>query len=453
MKQSYICQTLRSPSLPNVGPNTSGCSNGYQRFAGSCYGLKTTKRNWADAQTQCQSEGANLVSIANVYEQSFVSLLVFENNGHIWTGLNDKQKAGNYQWIVNSDRVTYTNWGYNEPSKKDGEGCVSMRVNNKWDDSRCNASFTYVCEIVVTSQVLTTPATVATCQKRWTPFNGRCYREYSNRNASWSAANTRCKRSRSDLVSIHNADEDTFISSLITNSAKDIWLGLQRAQNGGYQYSDGTPTNYMNWDVNEPTDVNNKSRQNCVARIAASQRWNDLTCSFKKGYICVKLMALKTPAPNVIPITPKRQTPAPVTKQHNVPRTLFPNNLTPTVTAAPVKQTTKKAATQGNVQTNAPVTPVVTPAPTQFTRQNGAITQARQIQGNPNTNDSSGLSDGGVAGIVITVLLIVLVGMLAFGFMAKRNKWTFASVRGAVGFENALYNNGDQALTVQSSDA
>ncbi|KAK6180703.1 hypothetical protein SNE40_008704 [Patella caerulea] len=447
MKKSYICQTLRNPSLPSVGPNTSGCSNGYQRFAGSCYSLKTTKRNWADAQTQCQLEGANLVSIADVYEQSFVSLLVFENNAYVWTGLNDKQKAGTYRWIVNSDRVSYTNWGYNEPSKKDGEGCVAMRVNNKWDDSLCNKTFTYVCEIVVNSQVLTTPTTVGTCQKKWTPFNGRCFRDFSNRNVSWSSANTRCKRARSDLVSIHNADEDNFISSLITNSANDIWLGIQRAQNGGYQNSDGTPTNYMNWDVNEPTDGSNTMRQNCVARVAASQRWNDLTCNFKKGYICVKPMALKTPAPNIIPITPKRQTPAPVTKKQNIPRTLFPNNLTPKVTPVPVKQTTIKAATQGNVPTNAPMTPVVTPAPTQFTRGYNPITQAQR---NPNTNDSGGLSDGGVAGIVIAVLLIVLVGMFAFGFMAKRNKWTFASVRGAIGFENALYNHDDQTLTIQS---
>ncbi len=51
-------------------------------------------------------------------------------------------------------------------------------------------------------------------------------------------------------------------------------------------WSDGTPNDYQNWDYKEPND--NQGYENCAEMIYTHGKWNDVSCSSYKGYICKK---------------------------------------------------------------------------------------------------------------------------------------------------------------------
>ena len=50
-----------------------------------------------------------------------------------------------YKWL-DGWPVYYTNWGDNEPTMRDGEGCVMVK-NAAWEDTQCEATRPYVCKI------------------------------------------------------------------------------------------------------------------------------------------------------------------------------------------------------------------------------------------------------------------------------------------------------------------
>ncbi|ESO94148.1 hypothetical protein LOTGIDRAFT_161348 [Lottia gigantea] len=437
MKRGFLCQTKRNPVLANPIPSKLGCTvTGYQRYDRSCYSLKTDKKNWQDAQTQCQQDGGNLASIWDIYEQAFVSLLSKSMKAYSWIGLNDQVSSGDYHWNDNSP-VTFTNWAYNEPSKRDGEGCVAMKLNDKFDDVFCNSSFPYICKIVVEAAKPTTKPVQAACGSIWIPYKDRCFKDFSNRNMSWADANTRCKRMRGDLISIHDEAEDSFVKTLIKYPDRDIWLGLIRAENGGYQNSDNTPLNYVNWDDGEPSDANNTMHQDCVARVTETGKWDDLTCNFKKGFICVKVMATSKVKQSLYPVTVKQITNRPITAG-------------PVLTNKALNPFTNRPGENMNPATlhNRFFT-VDTGTRSPFTDNTGnGITAAPQKQ--PRKGSSSGLSDGGVVGIVFAVLFSLIVSFVLLYYLSKKYQWTFNSIRHAKGFDNALYNINEDTVTVTS---
>jgi len=56
------------------------------------------------------------------------------------------QIAGEYRWSSGWP-VHFTAWGFNEPSRADGEGCVAMSRNGTWDDTDCSLQLPALCEI------------------------------------------------------------------------------------------------------------------------------------------------------------------------------------------------------------------------------------------------------------------------------------------------------------------
>lgn len=52
----------------------------------------------------------------------------------------------------------------------------------------------------------------------------------------------------------------------------------------GYGWSDRTAANVFNWEYGEPNNANDQ--EDCVEMVSGSGKWNDNTCSSKKGWIC-----------------------------------------------------------------------------------------------------------------------------------------------------------------------
>nr|XP_046272981.1 lactose-binding lectin l-2-like [Scatophagus argus] len=128
------------------------CPTFWYNFNGRCYKYVSTHLSWADAELHCVSEGANLVSIHSLEEQTFVKDLIknFDHSeGYTWIGLHDIPREGGWMWSDGS-AVNFTFWAPGEPNNNQGgnEDCAHLNfgTNRKWNDICCDSTYPSVCE-------------------------------------------------------------------------------------------------------------------------------------------------------------------------------------------------------------------------------------------------------------------------------------------------------------------
>lgn len=119
----------------------------------SRYRQAMTGQHWIAAELDCESDGGHLVVIDSEAENDWVKSLaeaaVSDNastNQLVWLGLGDFATEGTYLWVTGSG-LTSATFSAGEPNNLNhGEDCVEMRPSGTWNDDRCNAELTYVCE-------------------------------------------------------------------------------------------------------------------------------------------------------------------------------------------------------------------------------------------------------------------------------------------------------------------
>ena len=113
--------------------------------------------------------------------------------------------------------------------------------------------------------------------------------------ATWPTAKNLASQHGGQLTQIETASENSFIASrLITGSA---WIGLSdTATEGRFEWCDGAPVNYTNWDIGQPNDF---YAQQDYGSILASGKWNDDFNSNKREFImeipCNSVMQISGP--------------------------------------------------------------------------------------------------------------------------------------------------------------
>jgi hypothetical protein len=90
--------------------------------------------SWLDAEAEAVSLGGHLVTINDALENQWVldtfgSIAIAtssEPDTWLWLGFTDLQVESSWQWTT-GDPVTYTNWGFSEPSQtSSGEDYAAM---------------------------------------------------------------------------------------------------------------------------------------------------------------------------------------------------------------------------------------------------------------------------------------------------------------------------------------
>uniref|UniRef100_A0A3Q3B1T1 C-type lectin domain-containing protein n=1 Tax=Kryptolebias marmoratus TaxID=37003 RepID=A0A3Q3B1T1_KRYMA len=133
---------------------------------------------------------------------------------------------------------------------------------------------------------------------------------------SWGAAREDCISRGANLVSIHNQEEEEFLSKYNKGSTK--WIGLKHNPiegggfksfliesfcNLGYSWSDGSPVTHTNWGIGEPN--NHEGREECIEMVSNTNGtvswWNDLNCDAHQDWIC---MIAKGKTPIIPPVPP-----------------------------------------------------------------------------------------------------------------------------------------------------
>uniref|UniRef100_H3CQ11 C-type lectin domain-containing protein n=1 Tax=Tetraodon nigroviridis TaxID=99883 RepID=H3CQ11_TETNG len=320
---TFICKMPKAHyPLPSVKPTVYGCPQGWDAYEYSCYWTEETARTWSDAKQFCKEQDGALVHIGDLYEQAHFTVVLSGKTGFWWIGLraHGGQTGGvDYIWD-NGQPLTYTHWDKEQPDTGDGS-CVAMaadKIGGFWDDKQCSEKFYFFCEksrpdITPPTKAPTLPPSVG-CADGWTamPHFRNCYKFFHNvdwsQRKSWGAANEDCMTRGANLVSIHNQEEEDFLSMYSKGSSK--WIGLRNnPTDGGYTWSDGTPLSHTNWAPGEPN--NHDGREDCVEMVTSANGsfsfWNDLNCDAHQDWIC---MIAKGKNP-VLPPEPPSPVPAP----------------------------------------------------------------------------------------------------------------------------------------------
>jgi hypothetical protein len=116
-------------------------------------------------------------------------------------------------------------------------------------------------------------------------FNGKAY-YVSQNSVNYAAARAQAIANGGTLVSIANADENTFIRSGATAAGVgNAWIGFtDELVEGTFVWDNGQSVNYTNWNTGEPNNSGNSD----FAQLLTTGFWNDVSGTTVQRFIMVR---------------------------------------------------------------------------------------------------------------------------------------------------------------------
>ncbi|XP_040922110.1 macrophage mannose receptor 1 [Toxotes jaculatrix] len=251
---------------------------------------------WHQARKSCQQQGADLLSIVELHEQSYISGLTNILGTSLWIGLNSLDFESGWQWS-NGNPFRYLNWAPGHPSSEPGLTCATLNAAkaSKWESSACTRKLGYICRKGNSTSLPPPPSKdqPSFCPSHWVPYAGNCY--YLNREKKmWKDALAACRKEGADLASIHNIEEQSFVISQSGYLPTDLlWIGLNDQRNQMlFEWSDHSHVTFTQWQTGEPSHATNL-QEDCVLIRGKDGKWADHMCEKTYGYICKKKASTK----------------------------------------------------------------------------------------------------------------------------------------------------------------
>ncbi|XP_060570440.1 perlucin-like protein [Ruditapes philippinarum] len=126
----------------------------------------------------------------------------------------------------------------------------------------------------------------ARCQDGWIRYQGSCYLIVQNQ-CTFHEAEVNCKKHGADLVTIEDANENTFLKKhLTTLKGTDFWIGLtDSVTEGVFKWvADQSKAVFTDWAKDQPDNYHN---EDCVhVHASRSFVWNDRPCVDRVQSIC-----------------------------------------------------------------------------------------------------------------------------------------------------------------------
>ncbi|XP_070537334.1 macrophage mannose receptor 1-like [Ptychodera flava] len=129
------------------------CAPGWMINRGSCYQFNTAiPASWSEAKHMCDAQGGHLVTINNRVENDFLisqfSALTLAHVQDMWIGISDMATDGTFLWSDGTQTVPFTNWNVGQPDQRvDENDCGAVYAAGylgpkTWrDDGRCGADY------------------------------------------------------------------------------------------------------------------------------------------------------------------------------------------------------------------------------------------------------------------------------------------------------------------------
>uniref|UniRef100_A0A914CN63 C-type lectin domain-containing protein n=1 Tax=Acrobeloides nanus TaxID=290746 RepID=A0A914CN63_9BILA len=243
------------PDSSTQPPTPSSCPTGTTPNGNFCYKPVSDPKSWVYAQFDCGSQGGNLASVQNVFDNHFLVDLAKTNFGSpsaFWVGgtslLNNDSS---WSWIDGS-KMSYSNWAPGRPRNINLYDSIQVHVpNGYWYDSSRTANLSYICQFPNNN------GSNEICEAGWyyVGATNKCYKVLTN-NDTFSNQRSNCVSYGGDLVSIHSRLENFAVGSLAIselnqalNTAQttaDFYVGLQYNISYNFWYwVDGTNFTYQ----------------------------------------------------------------------------------------------------------------------------------------------------------------------------------------------------------------
>ncbi|XP_068932327.1 C-type mannose receptor 2 isoform X1 [Petaurus breviceps papuanus] len=265
------------------------------QLTNSCYQFNfQSTLSWREAWASCEQQGADLLSITEIHEQTYINGLLTGYSSTLWIGLNDLDTNGGWQWSDNSP-LKYLNWESDQPDNPSEENCGVIRTESSggWQNRDCNIALPYVCKKKPNATVETSlqpdswTGVKVECEPSWRPFQSHCYRLLQEKR-SWHESKKACLRGGGDLLSIHSLAELEFITKQIKQEVEELWIGLNDLKlQMNFEWSDGSLVQFTHWHPFEPNNFRD-SLEDCVTIWGPEGRWNDSPCNQSLPSICKK---------------------------------------------------------------------------------------------------------------------------------------------------------------------
>ncbi|CAN9505425.1 unnamed protein product [Ophioblennius macclurei] len=276
---------------------SSGCETFWDTdpLTDSCYQFNfQATLSWSEARISCQQQGADLLSITKLHEQTYINGLLTGYNADLWIGLNDLDIKGGWQW-ADSSPLKYLNWEPEQPNHAEEENCAVIRTESsgRWQNRDCSVALPYVCKKRpnATLDPFTTDSWADDekyeCDVGWQAFQAGCYKLASEK-TDWDTAQKTCQKKEANLVSIHTLPELEFILRNLKKDVDQLWIGLHDTNmQMDFQWTDHTPVIFTYWHPFEPNNFRN-TQEDCVSIWGAEGRWDDSPCNLTLPSICKK---------------------------------------------------------------------------------------------------------------------------------------------------------------------
>ncbi|NXE75201.1 MRC1 protein, partial [Cochlearius cochlearius] len=102
---------------------------------------------WHQARKSCQQQKAELLSITELHEQTYLTGLTGRLSSALWFGLNSLNFNSGWQWAGGAP-FRYLNWVPGHPSPEPGKICAALNPGKgaKWENRECNQKLGYICK-------------------------------------------------------------------------------------------------------------------------------------------------------------------------------------------------------------------------------------------------------------------------------------------------------------------
>ncbi|KAJ8253702.1 hypothetical protein COCON_G00203140 [Conger conger] len=264
-------------------------------LTGTCYQFNfQSTLSWNEARISCQQQGADLLSITELHEQSYINGLLTGYSSTLWIGLNDLDINGGWQW-ADSAPVKFLHWEPDQPNHAEEENCGVIRTEamGRWQNRDCSMALPYVCKRRpnATLDPFTTDSWVddkqRDCGGGWLSFQAGCYRLTEERK-DWADAQRTCQKMEANLVSIHTLPELEFVIKNLKRDVEELWIGLHDTKvDMSFEWADHTPVIFTYWHPFEPNNFQD-AQEDCVTIWGPEGRWNDSPCNFTLPSVCKK---------------------------------------------------------------------------------------------------------------------------------------------------------------------
>ncbi|KAI1896444.1 hypothetical protein AGOR_G00094860 [Albula goreensis] len=261
----------------------------------SCYQFNFhSTMSWNEARISCQQQRADLLSITELHEQTFINGLLIGYSASLWMGLNDLDMNGGWQWADTSP-LKFLYWESDQPNHAEEENCAVIRTESSghWQNRDCSVALPYVCKKRpnATLDPFSTDSwsddEVRECEVGWQSFQTGCYRLTAEK-MGWDEAQKTCQRMDANLISIHTLPELEFIIRNLKKDVDELWIGLHDTKmQMNFEWSDRTPVIFTYWHPFEPNNFRNV-QEDCVTLWGPEGRWNDSPCNLSLPSICKK---------------------------------------------------------------------------------------------------------------------------------------------------------------------